>query len=209
VILDSRGQRFLLLVLLILLGAIAAVLVSSRQSQGGASTSTRSEFQGPTLPAGLRAANFTLIDQDGHGVSLASYRGRAVVLTFIHSQCHDQCPFMVEQIKGALNNLPAGGSNVPVLGISVAPAEDTPSSRRRFLGLHEMQHRISFLNGPLQSMRQVWHAYAIAPQRGQVNHSAFVLLIDRRGFERVGFAADDLTPEGLAHDLLLLERERA
>src|SRR5947209_7391730 len=141
VIFDSRGQRLLLLVLLILLGAIAAVLVSSRQSQGGASTSTRSQFQGPTLPAGLRATNFTLIDQDGHGVSLASYRGRAVVLTFIHSQCHDQCPFMVEQIKGALNNLPAGGSNVPVLGISVAPAEDTPSSRRRFLRLHEMQRR--------------------------------------------------------------------
>jgi protein SCO1 len=209
VIFASRGQRLLLLVLLVLLGAIAAVLVSSRQGQSGTSTNSSSGFQGPTLPAGLRAANFTLTDQNGHRVSLASYRGRVMMLTFIHSQCRDQCPFMVEQIKGALNNLPGGGASVPALGISVAPAEDTLSSRRRFLRLHQMQHRISFLNGPLQVMRQVWHAYAIAPQRGQVNHSAFVLLIDRRGFERVGFAADELTPEGLAHDLLLLARERA
>ena len=207
--LESRGQRLLLLVLLILLGAIVAVLVSSRQSPSGASTSTRSEFEGPTLPAGLRAANFALSDQDGHKVSLASYRGRVVMLTFIHSQCHDQCPFMVEQIKGALNSLPGSGANVPALGISVAPAEDTAASRRRFLKLHEMQHRIAFLNGPPKAMRQVWHSYAIAPQRGQINHSAFVLLIDRRGFERVGFAADQLTPEGLAHDVSALQRERS
>jgi hypothetical protein len=34
-------------------------------------------------------------------------------------------------------------------------------------------------------------------------------LIDRSGIERVGFAADQLTPEGLAHDIRVLERERA
>jgi hypothetical protein len=32
------------------------------------------------------------------------------------------------------------------------------------------------------------------------------MLIDRRGLERVGFPADQLTPEGLAHDIRVLER---
>jgi cytochrome oxidase Cu insertion factor (SCO1/SenC/PrrC family) len=41
-----------------------------------------------------------------------------------------------------------------------------------------------------------------------VDHSTFVLLIDRRGYERVGFAADQLTPEDLTHDIRALERER-
>jgi protein SCO1 len=58
-------------------------------------------------------------------------------------------------------------------------------------------------------MRQLWHAYAIEPVTPKIDHSTFVLLIDRRGFERVGFAADQLTPEGLSHDIRVLEREPA
>jgi hypothetical protein len=30
-------------------------------------------------------------------------------------------------------------------------------------------------------------------------------LIDRNGFERVGFGLEQITPEGLAHDIRLLE----
>ena len=100
-------QRGLALVLVALLAAIGVVLLTSRSSDSAAPQPvTSSPFDGPTMPPGLRAANFSLLDQYGHRVSLAHYRGRVVVLTFIHSLCHDTCPFMVEQIKGALNDLP-------------------------------------------------------------------------------------------------------
>jgi protein SCO1/2 len=132
-----------------------------------------------------------------------------VVLTFIHSLCKDTCPFMVEQIKGALNDLPRNGRGVPAIGVSVAPAEDTVAHRRWFLAKHEMSGRMEFINGPLPAMRRVWHEYAIQPVTPQVDHSAYVLLIDKRGYERVGFAADQLTPEGLAHDIGVREREPA
>jgi hypothetical protein len=36
-----------------------------------------------------------------------------------------------------------------------------------------------------------------------------VLLIDKRGIERVGYPADQLTPEDLAHDIRVLEGEPA
>jgi cytochrome oxidase Cu insertion factor (SCO1/SenC/PrrC family) len=127
-----------------------------------------------------------------------------VVLTFIHSLCHDACPFMVEQIKGALNLLP--GRAVPVIGVTVAPAEDTARNRRRFLAQHEMGSRLSFVNGPLPEVRRVWHAYAIEAGSKPFGHSTFVILIDKRGYERIGFAADQLTPEGLAHDIRALQR---
>jgi protein SCO1/2 len=204
-----KVQRALLLVLIALLVAIGAILLSNRGSPAAPSPTHDSEFAGPTMPPGLHAANFSLVDQDGRRVTLDNYRGKVVVLTFIHSLCHDACPFMVEQIKGALGQLPHGGRGVPAIGVSVAPAEDTVAHRRAFLAKHDLSNRMAFLNGPWPTMRRVWHAYAIAPVTAKIDHSTFVLLIDKRGIERVGFAADQLTPEGLAHDIRALEHERA
>jgi protein SCO1 len=206
---SSTVQRVLLLVLVSLLAAIGVVLLTSRKSDSAPAPTPASKFDGPTLPPGLRAADFALADQAGHRVTLSEYRGRVVILTFIHSQCRDACPFMVEQVKGALNDLPDAGRSVPAIGITVAPSEDTRANRRQFLAHHQLSGRMAFLNGPLGAVRRVWHAYAIQPVQGPIDHSTFVLLVDKRGIERVGFAADQLTPEGLAHDIRVLERESA
>ncbi len=207
---SSILQRMLLVTLVSLVAAIVVVLIAGRPGSS-ASTATgphSSRFDGPTLPPGLRAADFSLTDQTGHRVTLSRYRGHVVILTFIHALCHDTCPFMVEQIKGALNTLPSAPP-VPAIGISVAPREDTIANRRRFLRKHELGGRMAFLNGSLRTMRRVWHAYAMQPVQGRIDHSTFVLLIDKRGIERIGFPADQLTPEGLAHDIRVLEREPA
>jgi protein SCO1/2 len=206
----STAQRVLLLILVGLLAAIAVVLLTDRPpGVTQAAVTTSSPFDGPTMPPGLRATNFSLTDQNGHRVTLSGDRGKVVVLTFIHSLCHDTCPFMVEQIKGALNDLPDSGRNVPTIGVSVQPAQDTVANRRAFLAEHEMTGRLAFVNGPLAALRRVWHAYAIEPVTPKIDHSTFVLLIDKRGVERVGFAADQLTPEDLAHDIRVLQREPA
>jgi protein SCO1 len=202
-------QRGLLMVLVALLAAIGVVLITSRSSESAAPKPHASPFDGPTMPPGLRAADFSLLDQNGHRVSLAQYRGKVILLTFIHSLCHDACPLMVEQIKGALNDLPSGSPAVPAIGVSVAPGEDNHARRIRFLAKHEMTGRLSFLSGTQAALRRVWRAYAIEPVTPKVDHSTFVILIDKRGIERVGFAADQLTPEGLVHDIRVLEREPA
>jgi cytochrome oxidase Cu insertion factor (SCO1/SenC/PrrC family) len=207
---SAKVQRLLIIVLVGLLAAIVGVLVADRGGSNPAPAAvTESPFDGPTMPAGLRAKNFSLVDQNGHRVTLSQYRGKVVVLTFIHSLCHDTCPFMVEQIKGALNDLPNDGRGIPAIGVSVEPSQDTVANRRAFLRRHEMTGRMAFLNGPLPVMRRVWHDYAIAPVTPKVDHSTFVLLIDKRGFERIGYAADQLTPEDLAHDIRVLERRPA
>jgi cytochrome oxidase Cu insertion factor (SCO1/SenC/PrrC family) len=198
----------LMVVLVALLTAIGIVLLT-RPASSSTTPVANTEFDGPTMPAGLHAADFSLTDQYGRRVTLSRYRGHVVVLTFIHSLCKDTCPFMVEQIKGALNDLPGSGRGVPAIGVSVAPAEDTVHNRKAFLSRHELTGRLAFINGPMPAMRRIWHAYAIAPVTPKVDHSTFVLLIDKRGFERVGFAADQLTPEDLAHDIRALEREPA
>jgi protein SCO1 len=199
-------QRALMLILVALLAAIVLIVLSNRGS-AAPSPVTKSPFDGPTMPPNLRAHDFTLTDQHGRRVSLAADRGKVVVLTFIHSLCHDTCPFMVEQIKGALNDLPNNGRDVPTIGVSVAQAEDTVHNRLAFLAKHDMTGRLEFVNGPLPTMRRIWHDYAIQPVTPKIDHSTFVLLIDKRGYERVGFAADQLTPEGLAHDIRVLQRQ--
>jgi protein SCO1 len=205
----ARLQRALMLVLLALIGAIVFIALNDRgpADAGSSRSGGWDRFDGPTMPPNLRARDFTLTDQYGRRVSLSADRGKVVVLTFIHSLCHDTCPFMVEQIKGALNDLPGNGRNIPTIGVSVAQAEDTVHNRMAFLAKHDMAGRIEFVNGSPATMREVWRAYAIQPVTPKVDHSTFVLLIDKRGYERVGFAADQLTPEGLAHDIKVLERE--
>ncbi|MGA9857815.1 MAG: SCO family protein, partial [Solirubrobacteraceae bacterium] len=161
-----RLQRLLMGVLVALVAAIVLVVVSSGAGSGSPAAAQggfHSQFDGPTMPPHLRAADFTLRNVNGTRVSLAADRGKVVVLTFIHSLCHDTCPFMVEQIKGALNSLPGNGAGVVAVGVSADPSEDTVRNRRHFLAQHEMAGRLAFLNGPMAVMRRIWHAYGIQP----------------------------------------------
>jgi protein SCO1 len=214
---NRATERLLVLILVMLLGAIGVVLLTGGSSTTGAlSASTdgpHGQFDGPVIANGrLHAANFSLLDQNGHRVTLASYRGRVVILTFMHSLCRGACPLMAEQIKGALNDLPHAGRGIPAIAISIDPAQDTRAHRDKFLAKYQMAGRLDYLNGSRAALVKIWHAYAIQPLQGSGavdNHSAYVFLIDRRGFERIGFPVSALTPEGLSHDIGVLEREPA
>lgn len=209
---SAKVQRALVGVLVALLAAIAAVLVVDRAGSdsspgsGSVGTVAANVLEGNTLPAHLKAADFTLRDQNGRKLSLAADRGHVVVLTFIHSLCKDDCPFMVEQIKGALNLLPGRGRDVRVIGVSAEPRQDTVHNRRAFLARHEMTHRMRYVNGPLSVMRPIWKDYAVQPVTPHVDHSVFVFLISKDGYEKVGIPAVQLTPGMLAHDIRALQR---
>jgi protein SCO1/2 len=134
---------------------------------------------------------------------MAQYRGRPLVVTFVYSTCRDTCPALVDQIRGALDD---AGADVPVLAVSVDPANDTPARARRFLNDRRMTGRARFLLGDEHALAPVWRGYGVAPQRGALDHSATVVLVDGAGRQRVGFPYDQLTPEALAHDIRKLER---
>jgi protein SCO1/2 len=213
---NRTTERLLVVILAVLLAAIGVVLLtggSSASSPAASSSGPHGQFDGPVIANGrLHAADFSLVDQNGHRVSLASYRGQVVILTFMHSLCHGACPLMAEQIKGALNDLPHAGRGIPAIAVSVDPPQDTRAHRDKFLAKYQMAGRLDYLNGPRAALVKIWHDYAIQPITGNGtvdNHSAFVFLIDRRGFERIGYPVSELTPEGLSHDIAVLERERA
>ena len=178
--------------------AVIGVAIASRGDSEARVDTGPSGWAGFVRPPGATAPDFALRDQDGEPATMAEYRGRAVAVTFVYSTCEDTCPALVDQVRGALDDT---GADVPLLAVSVDPANDTPARARRFLNERRMTGRARFLLGSERELAPVWDGYGVRPQEGELDHSATVVLVDEQGRQRVGFPHDQLTPEGLAHDI--------
>ena len=198
--------------------AILAATVGRSQSDSGEPAAVvedldvkapRAQFKGAVRPP-TRAADFALRDQKGVLVRLADLRGKVVALSPMYTICRDTCPLVAQQIRGAIDDLPASDrGRVRALAISVDPDNDSRASARRFLDTRRVGRYLDFLLGSRRELEPVWKAYGFAPQTKQHEHNSYVVLIDRLGRQRVGFPVDFLTPEALAHDLEVQLRERA
>jgi cytochrome oxidase Cu insertion factor (SCO1/SenC/PrrC family) len=84
------------------------------------------------------------------------------------------------------------GSQVPfsVVVVSVRPDADTPSTIATFAAAHGLSGNFYWLSGPKAQLPDVWNRYGVGVQvaNGDLAHSSVIYLIDRKGFERVGFA---------------------
>lgn len=179
--------------------AVLGVALAARDDENSAARlELVGGWAGARRPAGIPPRDFRLRDQDGRTASLAAYRGAPVVLTFMYSTCEDTCPEQAQTIRAALGEL---DRNVPVLAVSVDPANDTDSRAKAFLLKQRLTGRMRFLLGTRAELRPVWSAYGIRPQGAGFEHSAYVLLVDARGRQRIAFPASKLTSAGLAHDL--------
>jgi cytochrome oxidase Cu insertion factor (SCO1/SenC/PrrC family) len=130
------------------------------------------------------APRFTLVDQHGAVVSLASLRGRPVVLTFVFAHCQTMCPLIVATLKHAA---PEGAT---VLLITLDPWRDTPSLLAGIARQWELPASFHVLSSRAASdATQVAQAYGVSFQRndrtGDIVHPGLVFLIDADG--RVGY----------------------
>jgi protein SCO1/2 len=202
----SRRRATLAAGLALCVAGVAIALVAALSGGGAAARSTT--LDGPLMPAHFRAADFTLHDQDGRRLTLATSRGRVVVMTFLHSLCHSTCPVTAQTIRGALDDIGQARRGVDVFAITVAPREDSRRHVRRFLRMQHVAGWLHYLTGPLRGIHEVWKRYGIHPLTSGEDHTAFVFLIDRRGVMRVGYPSHEMTSEDLAHDLRILLAQR-
>jgi protein SCO1/2 len=178
--------------------AMVGVWLAARGEEAGAVRTGPEGWAGFVRPPGAQAPGFRLHDQDGELVTSEEYADRAYVVTFVYSTCEDTCPAMVDQVRGALDDT---GLEIPLLAVSVDPADDTPARARRFLNERRMTGRARFLLGTRDELAPVWRGYGVQPQADGLEHSATVVLVDADGIQKVGFPHAQLTPEALAHDL--------
>jgi protein SCO1/2 len=195
----ARLRLALFITGLLALTAVAAVLLFAV----GDRTTRSAGFAGAVRPAGIPPAEFGLPDERGHVVRLRDLRGRPAVVTFLYTTCRDTCPLTAQQIRAALDDL---GTDVPVIAVSVDPANDTPARARAFNVKQGMAGRMRWVLGTAAQLQRIWRAYGVAPQTRASDHSASTVVLDGRGRQRVGFATSVLTPEALAHDIAALER---
>ncbi len=159
-------------------------------------------FRGARIPAGVRAPDFELRDEEGDPLRMRDLRGKPVVVTFLYSTCRDTCPATAQQIRGALDQL---AHDVPAVAISVDPGADTEESARRFLGEQSMTGRMSFALGRRDQLAPLWEAYGTTPQSVQQEHMSRAVLVDANGYQRVGYPMQETSPDMIAHDLRVLE----
>jgi protein SCO1/2 len=201
-VLPARLQLALIALAVCAAAAVGGVLLAaSKQAGEQVGLNLSNGWAGALRPPGLMVPSFRLHDQDGDVVSSRSLRGTPVVYAFVYSTCRDTCPAEVQTIRGALDDL---GRDLPVMGVSVDPRNDTHKNVIAFLLEQKMVGRMKFLTGTRAQLAPVWKAFGIQPQANGLEHSAHVVLADAQGRQRIGFPFDQLTEDRLAHDLARL-----
>jgi cytochrome oxidase Cu insertion factor (SCO1/SenC/PrrC family) len=139
-----------LFALVIIAGAIALLTVggSSAQKANNAQAKQARLDAEAVLSPPTPAPPLALRNSLGQPVNIDSYRGKAVLVTFLYTNCPDICPLITSNLRVAQNLMgPATSSKVQIIAVSVDPRGDTPKAVAAFLARHEMTGRMQYLVG--------------------------------------------------------------
>ncbi len=202
------ASRLSVITLAVLVIVIVTVIQNNRGMFSGTAAAGSSGLQGSDL-GGTPAPNFTLTDQNGKQVSLAQFKGRPVVLTFLYTHCPDQCPLTAERLHASMVTLGNDASKVGVVAVSTDPKGDTQQAAQKFTLQHNMQDYWHYLIGTQNTLSPVWDAYNVYAQGQQqsVDHTLAVYIIDKQGHERAFFGGNSFSPDQVTTDLKILLKE--
>jgi protein SCO1/2 len=181
-------------------------VLAASAAVASAASAAPPRFVGTVLNPARPAPDFALRDQSGHVVRLSKLRGKVVLVTFLYTHCPDVCPLISTHLNDALRRLgPRGG--VRVVAVSTDPKGDTRASVARFVKTHRLVKEFHYLTGSESQLAPVWRAWHVAAYPGPnatVNHSSFVILVDRQGKQRL-FYDSTVTGPQIVHDVRLLD----
>jgi len=141
----------------------------------------------------------------GRPVNIDSYRGKAVLVTFLYTNCPDVCPLIASNLRVALNLMGRTSSKVQVIAVSVDPRGDTPKAVAKFVARHGMTGRMQYLIGSGKELARVWQAWGVGSERDLqqpqfINHTGLVYGITASG-KRLTIYASSFQPAEIAHDV--------
>jgi cytochrome oxidase Cu insertion factor (SCO1/SenC/PrrC family) len=152
-------------------------------------TASNSAVDPGTSLGGRPAPNFSLVDQFGRRVTLAEFRGKAVVLAFVDSHCTTICPLTTLSMVQSLRLLGRDARDVQLVGINANPDATRVSDVRDYSVAHDMMHDWVFLTGTLPALKRVWKDYGVFVQAvaGNIDHEPAMYLIRPDGREQTLF----------------------
>jgi len=167
-------------------------------------------FRGTEMPAGLKAADFQLVDQHRKPFQLSGQRGAVVLLFFGYTFCPDVCPLTLSHWKKVADLLGPAARDVRFVYITVDPERDTAPQLAAHLNVFDDD--FIGLTGKQEELDKVYKTFGVIYEKVQiaesstgylVNHTARTNLVDQEGNWRLTFAYNT-APEIIAHDIKLL-----
>lgn len=218
---ESRARNRLKLALPLLAVAVAialaTLLIAARGSSPALPHDAHSEsspaFAGEALSPRLPAPSLGgLRNYLGERVDLASYRGKAVFVTFLYTHCPDICPLMTAELHNALARMtPAQQRQLQIIAVSVDPKRDTREAVAEFVAAHAMTGKMKYLVGDAHELARVWEAWNVGSERDSVNpefvaHSALIYGVSASG-KLTTIYPSNFKPEQIVADLPKLLRD--
>jgi cytochrome oxidase Cu insertion factor (SCO1/SenC/PrrC family) len=199
---EQRRLRRVVWSLWLLVGALGiaavAVYVATRDSgQSAMPILPVSSEAAATWPALRRPAPpFALRDENGRAFSLASLRGRPVVVTFIDPLCRDYCPTEAKRLADAAAALPPA-QRPTIVAVSVNVYGNAPHILRQDRAKWKLASNWRWGVADEQTLADVWKAYHVdvlvqtktiaGTEVHQVGHTEAAYVIDRTGHQRALF----------------------
>ncbi|HYJ45307.1 MAG TPA: SCO family protein [Pyrinomonadaceae bacterium] len=134
--------------------------------------------------------DFRLVNQDGHALHLAQYKGKALLLTFIYTRCPvpEYCTLMSDNfaaIDKELKTDPALYNRTHLLSISFDPDYDTPKVLRSYGASHtgnydkETFTHWEFATGDSGEVKKMaeFFGFTYIPEKDQIVHTLQTVLV--------------------------------
>jgi cytochrome oxidase Cu insertion factor (SCO1/SenC/PrrC family) len=182
-------------------GALAVILLGAAPMATAAANRTADPIlalaiAGNSSRLDLPAPGFSLTDQDGRTVSLASLRGKAVLMTFLDPVCTTDCPIIAQEFKQAGQMLGAQAGQVELVAVVANPTYRSTAFTQAFdrqEGLTTVPNWL-YLTGSLGQLGEIWRHYGVAvqnlPAGAMSAHNDVAVIIDPAGHIRQEMDAD-------------------
>ena len=173
---------------MIILGAAPMAVA---QASPVADTILAQSINGSSAPLNSRRPAFSLTDQHGRAVTLASLHGKVVLLTFLDDTCSTDCPLIAQEFRQAGQLLSADSGRVELVAINYNPLNTQVSYIQAFdrqEGLDEVPNW-RYLTGTRAQLQQVWRHYGVPPAEilpagSMIGHGDYAFVIDQAGHMR-------------------------
>lgn len=167
------------------------------------------------LKEGAPVPNTTFLDQDGKKRDFDSFKGQAVVLTFIYTRCPmpSFCPLMDKNFVKLQEKLKADPMlNVHLVTVSFDPETDTPPVLKKHAQELGANTKIwTFLTGDVDTIDQFAGRFGVSIQRSlddqknvNITHNLRTAIIDRQGNLIKTYTGNEWTPEQVIADIKVL-----
>lgn len=139
---------------------------------------------------------FRLTDQFGGSVSLASLRGRVVVLTFLDPVCTSDCPLIAQEMRAADRLLGSEAGKAEFVAVVANPIFHSVADVDAFDRQESLTDLANwrYLTGTVAQLKSVWNSYSIQaviePGGAMIGHTELFYVIDPSGHLRYVLNAD-------------------